>query len=108
MFPIDVVINNSDIMAMHIVPMINAFGITFSGSFVSSAKKVADSHPKNVSWMKYIVMKIAEAGKTKKGVKFAGCSLNIPGIINENAAVRVIIENVTNMNEEVFIPLNAI
>ncbi len=53
------------------------------------------------------MMKIAEAGNTKNGVKFDGCNLNNPGIINENTAVSVISENVTNIKDDVFIPLKA-
>ena len=104
-FPIEVITSNKDSNAMQIVPIIRAFGMVFSGFLVSSAKKVADPHPKKVSCIKYNVTKMADAGKIKKGVKFAGCSLINPGIINETTAVIVIIANVTNIKEETFIPL---
>ena len=50
-----------------IVPKIIAFGITFSGSRVSSERYVALSHPKKLSAMKKIVIKIDEAPKAKNG-----------------------------------------
>ena len=39
-------------IAMMVVPIINALGITFSGFLVSSAKNVVVSQPKKVSMMK--------------------------------------------------------
>ena len=47
----EVVTKTMEMIAMMMVPRMRARGMTFSGFFVSSDKKVVVSQPKKVSWM---------------------------------------------------------
>src|SRR3989338_5325873 len=67
-----------------IVPITSAFGMTFSGSLVSSERYVAFSHPKKLSEMKNAVIRIDETPEMKNGVKFDMFISNSPGRTNDN------------------------
>src|SRR3989338_6566185 len=97
--------NNMHTIAFIIVECTNAFGTTFSPSIVSAARKVDVSHPKNVSAMKNIVIKMLDRGNTKNGEKLSGLNLKKPGMINANNVPKVIIPNAISITELVFIPL---
>ena len=106
--PSEDITNNKQMIAIITVPPISARGITFSGFFVSSARNVAVSHPKNVSAIKKIVMNNVEIGNTNIGSKFPGLNFNKFGTINASNVPIVINANVTNITALVFIPLYAI
>ena len=93
---------------MIIVPVTKAFGMTFLGFFVSSARKVTVSHPKNVSAMKNIAIRTADHECVKKGLNFPISMFMAPGKIRPNNETNVIMANATNITALVFIPLYAI
>ena len=90
---------------MKTVDIISTFGKTFLTSLISSARNVAVSHPKNVSAMKNIAKNIADAGKTKNGVKFAVLIWKKPGTIKTNKTNKVATPKNINILELCFIPL---
>ena len=106
--PRDVKTKTNAIIAIITVPIISTFGMTLRASFVSPARNVVVSQPKNVSEMKKIAIKIADVGKTKKGVKLDMLIFIKPGIIRVNNVTKVITANATSIVALVFIPRYAI
>ena len=82
--------------------------MTCAPFFVSPARKVDVSHPKNVSEIKKIASIIDDIGNTKNGDRFEALNDMIPGMISANRVPKVMIPNVISIIALVFMPWYAI